>query len=119
MIETIGARTIRVAFVPHHMHARMAMHSAAMVIGALLAVRLGTGGLWWTYVTWYVAAFVGFHVALIPLLATWFTAQIRFERWIQSLVERELIRFDLQNYDRQLKRVLASTKQPPDDGVPL
>ena len=119
MIETIGARTIRVAFVPQHMHARMGLHSAAMITGALLAVRLGTGGLWWTYVGWYLAAFVGFHVALIPLLATWFTAQIRFERWVQSLVEQELIRFDLQAYDRQLKRVLTANRQPPDDGVTL
>jgi hypothetical protein len=116
MIETVGAQTLRVAFGPERAHARLALHAFAMATGMLIAARMGTEGLPLTYVAWYCVTFVAFHVVLVPVLAAWWTAQRSFEGWIRSLVEQELIRFDLQTYDKQLKRLLATTKEARRDG---
>lgn len=119
MVEQVGFRTIRIAFVPKHMNARMALHSGAAATGAACALRMGYGGPWWGYVAWYLGSFVGFHFVLIPFLAAWLMMQMRVERWIRSLVEQELIRFDLQTYKRQFERVFpAASEAPPDDQTP-
>jgi len=115
MVERTGLRTIRIAFVPKHMNARMALHSAATATGAVCAVRLGYGGPWWGYVAWYFGSFVGFHFVLVPFLAFWLMMQMRIERWVQGLVEQELIRFDLQTYERQLERVFPAAAEAPHD----
>jgi len=41
--------------------------------------------------------------------------QMRIERWVQGLVEQELIRFDLQTYERQLERVFPAAAEAPHD----
>ena len=87
----------------------------ATVTGAVFAVRMGWGGPMWAGMLWYFGSFVGFHVVLAPFMAMWYMATDRFERWVRSIVEDELMRWDLKSYDRQLKRLLPSLMKTPDD----
>ena len=112
MVENSGVRGFRVVFVPRHVHARVALHSLATATGAIAAVRMGAGNPWWAWLAWYAACFIGAHVVMVPFMAAWYMATDRIARWVRGLVEEELIRFDLQTYDRQLKRVLSSPAAP-------
>jgi hypothetical protein len=101
----ISAKQFRVVFRPKHLHARVAIHSMATVTGAVVALRMGWGSPIWADVAWYFGGFVGFHAVLAPFMAAWFMALDRIERWVRSIVEEELIRFDMKGYERQLSRV--------------
>jgi hypothetical protein len=100
------------------MHTRVALHSMATVTGVVFAVRMGAGAPLWTGVAWYFGSFVGFHVVLMPFMAAWYAISNRFERWVRSIVEEELIRFDMRGYERQLQRLLPHVSRPPDDEPP-
>ena len=101
-------------FVPRHVHARVALHSVATVVGASVALRM-SGGSWVTGIAWYCGSFVGAHVLMAPFMIAWYMATDRIKRWIRGVVEEELIRFDLQTYERQLKRVFPEPPVPPDE----
>ena len=113
--KTLGQK-MRIVFVPRHMHARMAIHSLATATGAAVAFRMEPAT-WWIGLGWYAAAFVGAHAVMMPFMAAWYWARNRVERWVRSLVEEELIRFDLQTYERQLHRVFPARKNASDDEV--
>ena len=113
MVERSGARGLRIVFVPRHVHARIALHSVATAAGVVVAVRMGGGNPWWTSVAWYCGSFVGAHVVMVPFMAAWLMAKDRAEKWVRGLVEEELIRFDLQTYERQLKRVFPGRHDEP------
>ena len=100
------------------MHSRIALHSVFTATSAVVALRMGSGSPWWTGVAWYFGSFVGAHVVMVPFLTAWYATAGRIERWIRSIVEEELIRFDLQNYERQLQRVFPKRDEPPDDRTP-
>ena len=122
MLERTGERKLRFVFVPRHVHARVAMHSLATVASGTVAVRMAFGGPWWIGVAWYFGSFLAIHAAMVPVLAMWYMVCDRYEGWIRGIVEQELIRFDLQSYDRQLKRVLPEgrevTPEAPEDEHP-
>ncbi len=113
-----GFRYLQEIYVPQHMHTRVALHSMATVTGVVFAVRMGAGAPLWTGVAWYFGSFVGFHVVLMPFMAAWYAISNRFERWVRSIVEEELIRFDMRGYERQLQRLLPHVSRPPDDEPP-
>jgi hypothetical protein len=112
----VGVKQLHVVFVPRHVHARMAIHSMATVTGAVVAVRMGWGGApVWADLAWYCGGFVGFHIVLAPFMAAWFMVLDRIERWVRSIVEEELIRFDMRSYERQLQRVFPALAKRADD----
>jgi hypothetical protein len=112
----IGVKRLHVVFMPRHVHARITIHSMATVTGAVMAVRMGWGAPLWADVAWYCGGFLGFHAALAPVMAAWFMLLDRAERWVRSIVEEELLRFDMRSYERQLQRVLpALGKRKNDD----
>jgi hypothetical protein len=115
MVERNGVKGLRIVFVPRHVHARTALHSVATVASLFVAFRMGSGSPWWTGVAWYCGSFVGVHAVMVPFMAAWYMASDRVERWIRGIVEEELIRFDLQTYERQLKRVFPGLPKPPDE----
>jgi hypothetical protein len=116
MIATFGARTLQIAIPSERVHERMAIHAVAMAGAMLVAARLGTGGVPSTYIAWYCVLFVGFQLVLVPALAARRNARRRFDDWVRLQVEQEMIRLDLQSYDRQLKRLLAIAKEARGDG---
>jgi hypothetical protein len=116
----IGVKRLHVVFMPRHVHARVTIHSMATVTGAVVAVRMGWGGApVWAALAWYFGGFVGFHIVLAPFMAAWFIAVDRIERWVRSIVEEELIRFDMKGYERQLQRVfpVLAIRSDDDEGA--
>lgn len=113
-----GFRNLHVIYVPRHVHARVAIHSMATATGLAFAFRMGSGAPIWTGVAWYFGSFIGFHVVLMPFMAAWYMISDRFERWVRSIVEEELIRFDMRGYERQLHRLLPLVGRPPDEPPP-
>ena len=112
----IGVKRLHVVFMPRHVHARVAIHSMATVTGAVVAVRMGWGGApVWAAIAGYCGGFVGFHIVLAPFMAAWYMAVGRVERWVRSIVEEELIRFDMKGYERQLQRVFPALGKRADD----
>lgn len=110
-----GAATLRVILYPGSMHSRMAVHSLATVTSTFVAVRMTTvGPLWWEGIFWYFGSFVGLHVVMVPFMTAWHAAKQRLDRRVRAIVEEELIRFDLQTYERQLGRVFPPKPKPPD-----
>jgi hypothetical protein len=47
-------------------------------------------------------------------MTAWHAAKQRLDRRVRAIVEEELIRFDLQTYERQLGRVFPPKPKPPD-----
>lgn len=113
-----GSKGLQIVFVPRHLHARIAIHSMATATGMVFAVRMGWGGPLWAGVAWYFGSFVGFHVVLCPLMAMWFMASDRVERWVRGIIEEELIRFDLKSYRGQLQRVFPHLNGKSEDDGP-
>ena len=121
-------RSLRSIVVPRHVHDRFIVHSMAAATGIAVVVRASGGGSWLNASLLYMGGFVGFHLVLAPFVMGWVYAKTRFEQFVRAIVEEELIRFDLRNYDRQLKRILppdariegSADRQPPsergDDG---
>lgn len=114
MLDKNLGKKMRIVFVPRHMHARMALHSLATATGAAVAFRMEPAT-WWICLGWYAAAFLGAHAVMVPVMAAWYWARNAVERWVRALVEEELIRFDLQTYERQLQRVFPARHATPDD----
>jgi hypothetical protein len=115
-VVKIGVKQLHVVFMPRHVHARMAIHSMATVTGSVVAVRLGWGGApIWADVAWYCGGFIGFHIALAPLMAGWFLMMHRAESWIRSVVQDELMRFEMKSYELQLQRMLPALQKRKDD----
>jgi hypothetical protein len=106
---------LRSIVMPRHVHDRLIMHSLAAATGIAVVVRTSGGGSFWNASLLYMGSFVGFHLAATPFVVGWIYARARFERFVRSIVEEELIRFDLRNYDRQLKRLLPSDERNRDD----
>lgn len=110
-----GVATLRIVLYPGSMHSRMAVHSLATVTSTFVAVRMTTvGPLWWEGILWYFGSFVGLHVVMVPLMTAWHAVKAGFERRVRAIVEEELIRFDLQTYERQLERVFPPKPKPPE-----
>jgi hypothetical protein len=74
---------------------------------------MGLGGGWLMFFPGYLIAFLGFHVAMVPIMTGWELVSGRLERWVRSIIEEEMIRVDLQNYERQLRRVFPGRNEPP------
>jgi hypothetical protein len=105
-------------FLPKGMHTRVAMHSLATVSGVAVAVRTWTGDPV-TALMWYAGGFVGFHVLMFPFCSLWMVMVGGMQRWVKGIVEEELIRYDLQTYDKQLHRILpADATEPPETRRP-
>jgi hypothetical protein len=93
----------------------MAIHSLATVTSTFVAIRMTTiGPLWWEGILWYFGSFVGLHVVMVPFMTAWHAAKSHFDRRVRTIVEEELIRFDLQSYQRQLERVFPPKREPPE-----
>lgn len=117
MLKT-GSKGLQFVFTPRHLHARIAIHSAATVTGAAVAVRMGWGAPMWLGMLWYFGGFVAFHVVFAPFMAMWYMATDRIARWVRGIVEEELTRWDLKSYERQLLRVFPSLAKTPDEKPP-
>lgn len=90
---------------PRSVRTRVVLHTCATASGAALAVGLWPSGLLMA-VAAYVSGFVGFHVLLCPLYSMWLMFAEGLHRYVQGVVEEELIRYDMKTYDRQLQRIL-------------
>ena len=113
----IGVKQLHVVFMPRHVHARVAIHSIATVTGAAVAVRMGWGGApIWADVAWYCGGFIGFHIVLAPFMAAWYLMTKRMEDWVRSIVQEELMRFEMKSYERQLQRFIPALGKRTDDG---
>ena len=109
-----GSRRLQLVFVPRHFHARVVIHRRRP--SPERSWRFAWAGRpLWAGVAWYFGGFVGFHVVLAPFMAMWYMATDRVERWVRSIVEEELIRFDLRSYQGQLQRLMPGTRKPPPD----
>ena len=100
------------------MHGRIAMHSFATAVGTAGAVgvlRMEIAAPSWLLLFWYFGFFGAAHILMIPVLAGWFAMRTAVERRIHAVVERELIRVDLRNYQNTLERVFPHVKAPSDD----
>lgn len=93
---------------------RTLLHTVAAVAAACLSVRTAAGAPWWIVALETLAAFAGCIVAMAPLGIAWCAASDALTRHVRALVEEELVRFDLQNYDRQLARIMPDHR----DGLP-
>ncbi len=90
----------------------------ATATGLAFAFRMGSGAPLWTGVAWYFGSFVGFHVVLMPIMATWYAIVNRVERWVRGIIEEELIRFDMHGYERGLQRLLPMIAKHHDERPP-
>jgi len=98
------------------MESRAAVHTVATVASLSVAFRMAFGGPIWSGIAWYFGAFVGVHVVMVPLMTAWHAVLERFDRRIRSLVEEELIRFDMHTYQSQLRRVFPTHQpKPPEE----
>jgi hypothetical protein len=78
---------------------------------------MGLGGGWLMFVAGYFLAFVGFHVVMVPVMTGWHFMSTRVERWVRSIIEEEMIKVDLQDYQRQFRRVFPGRNDPPKPGA--
>jgi len=100
-----GALPLRIIIYPRTNVTRAIVNVLATLAAVGIVVKLGLGSAWWVILAWYLATFVGFHVLMVPLLTLCHEISKRFDRYLRSIIEEELIRFDLQNYEKQLRRV--------------
>ena len=63
----------------------------------------------------YLGGFVGFHVIVCPFYSAWLAFAGGMHRWVQSIVEEELIRYDMKTYNAQLQRIMPDGHKHVDD----
>jgi hypothetical protein len=97
------------------MESRAAVHTIATIASLSLAFRMAFGGPIWAAIAWYFGAFVGVHVVMVPIMTAWHAMLERFDRRVRSVVEEELIRFDMHTYQRQLQRVFPPQPKAPEE----
>ena len=87
------------------------MHAIATLVGAIAAVRFTWGAPLWQSLVVYAAFVFVAHIACVPFMTAWAMMVAAVERWVRSLIEEELIRFDLRTYQHQLARVFPEMEQ--------
>lgn len=114
MILQYVAAGVRHTFAPTTPTKRTVVHGIATIAGILAAVRFAPQHAPLGAVAWYALVFFGAHAAMVPIVSVYFMLRDRADRFVRSIVEEELIRFDLRTYQRQLSRVFPSLKPPGD-----
>jgi hypothetical protein len=89
------------------------VHVTATLFGVFAATYCAwTNGGWWWAVAAYWGAFFGVHVAMVPVMTAGYAFERRISKMVRSVVEEELIRYDLQTYGKQLERVMRERERP-------